>query len=145
MIIFLQEPNGCWSLFGFRIQIRNMNHNLLLDNFTEMDSHCNQAYNKPIQRTRHLQLSCQVSSISSLADGQRYVYEAIGKTPGATEMVLRFRGMNIIGITLTVGQAYSNNDVQAQDFMGADIRGILHYRLGYHNNLSSWLRLRNAP
>jgi hypothetical protein len=76
---------------------------------------------------------------------KRYVYEAIGKTPGATEMVLRFRGMNIIRITLTVGQAYSNNDVQAQDFMGADIRGILHYRLGYHNNLSSWLRLRNAP
>lgn len=44
---------------------------------------------------------------------KRYVYEAIGKTPSATEMVLRFTSMNIIGITLTVGQAYSKNDVQA--------------------------------
>lgn len=78
-------------------------------------------------------------------DGERYVYEAIGKTPSATKMVLRFEGMNIIGITLTVVQAYSKNDGQARDFMGADIRGILHNRLGYHDNSSSWLRLRNAP
>lgn len=73
------------------------------------------------------------------------MYEANGKTPSDGSLVLRFEGMNTIGITFTVSQGYNKKDGQVQGCVGAINSGILHHRLGCYNYSPSWLRLRNAP